>query len=237
MLSIDHIYIDGAFVVPHGTERFDLFNPATEASFGTVRLADAEDARLAIAAAKRAFATFSRTTVEERIALLQRMHDAVVAREDDLFEAVRIEYGAPVSRGSWMTKHASSVFLDAIATLRDYAFERRMGAATVVMQPVGVTGLITPWNSNAGFICGKLATAIAAGCTAVIKPSEMSALQTKIVTEALHAAGVLAVSSTSSRAAAMSWAPRSSPAPTWRRCRSPVRPPWARASSAPAPTR
>ena len=189
MLSIDHIYIDGTFVVPHGTERFDLFNPATEESIGSVRLADAEDARLAIAAAKRAFATFSRTSVEERIALLQRMHDAVVAREDDLFEAVRIEYGAPVSRGSWMTKHASSVFLDAIATLRDYAFERRMGTASVVMQPVGVTGLITPWNSNAGFICGKLATAIAAGCTAVIKPSEMSALQTKIVTEALHAAG------------------------------------------------
>jgi len=189
MLSIDHIYIDGAFVVPHGTERFDLFNPATEERIGSVRLADADDARVAIAAAKRAFETFSRTTVEERIALLQRMHDAVVAREDELFEAVRIEYGAPVSRGSWMTKHASSVFLDAIATLRDYAFERRMGTATVVMQPVGVTGLITPWNSNAGFICGKLATAIAAGCTAVIKPSEMSALQTKIVTEALHAAG------------------------------------------------
>ncbi|SEM22855.1 aldehyde dehydrogenase (NAD+) [Luteibacter sp. UNCMF331Sha3.1] len=189
MHSIDHIYIDGAFVVPHGDERFDLFNPATEERIGTVRLADADDARLAIAAAKRAFATFSRTTVDERIALLQRMHDAVVAREDDLFEAVRLEYGAPVSRGSWMTKHASSVFLDAIATLRDYAFERRMGTATVVMQPVGVAGLITPWNSNAGFICGKLAAAIAAGCTAVIKPSEMSALQTKIVTEALHAAG------------------------------------------------
>jgi len=189
MLSIDHIYIDGAFVVPHGDERFDLFNPATEERIGTVRLADADDARLAIAAAKRAFATFSRTTVDERIALLQRMHDALVARKDDLFEAVRLEYGAPVSRGSWMTKHASSVFLDAIATLREYAFERRMGTATVVMQPVGVAGLITPWNSNAGFICGKLAAAIAAGCTAVIKPSEMSALQTKIVTEALHAAG------------------------------------------------
>lgn len=189
MHTIDHVYIDGAFVIPHGEERFELFNPATEEVIGTVRLADAEDARRAIAAAKRAFPAFSRTTVEERIALLQRMRDAVVAREDELFAAIVEEYGAPVSRGRWMTGHASSVFLDVIATLREYDFEPRMGSATVRMQPVGVTGLITPWNSNAGFICGKLASAIAAGCTAVIKPSEMSALQTRIVTEALHEAG------------------------------------------------
>ncbi|NID15335.1 aldehyde dehydrogenase family protein [Luteibacter yeojuensis] len=189
MHTIEQIYIDGAFVTPHGQERFELFNPATEEVIGTVRLGDAEDARRAIAAAKRAFATFSTSTVEERIALLQRMHDAVRAREDDLFEAIREEYGAPVSRGRWMTGYASSVFVEAIETLRAFDFERRMGAAAVVMQPVGVTGLITPWNSNAGFICGKLATAIAAGCTAVIKPSEMSALQTRIVTEALHEAG------------------------------------------------
>jgi aldehyde dehydrogenase (NAD+) len=189
MHSIDKIYIDGAFVTPHGEERFELFNPATEEVIGTVRLADEEDTRRAIAAAKRAFPAFSRTTVAERIALLRRMHAAVEARGDDLFAAVLEEYGAPVSRGRWMVKHASSVFLDAIETLEHFAFERRTGTATVVMQPVGVVGLITPWNSNAGFICGKLATAIAAGCTAVIKPSEMSALQTRVVTEALHAAG------------------------------------------------
>jgi aldehyde dehydrogenase (NAD+) len=117
------------------------------------------------------------------------MHAAIEARGDDLFAAVLEEYGAPVNRGRWMVGHASSVFLDAIETLEHFEFERRMGTATVVMQAVGVVGLITPWNSNAGFICGKLATAIAAGCTAVIKPSEMSALQTRVVTEALHAAG------------------------------------------------
>ena len=189
MISIDTLYIDGAFVTPHGTERFDLFNPATEEAFGSVRLGDAEDARRAIAAAKRAFATFSRTTVAERIDLLRRMHVAVKARAGDLLEAVVQEYGAPSSRAHWMTDHAASVFLDAIETLEHYEFTRRLGRATVTMQPVGVVGLITPWNSNAGFICGKLATAIAAGCTAVIKPSEMSALQTRIVTEALHEAG------------------------------------------------
>jgi aldehyde dehydrogenase (NAD+) len=189
MHTIDQIYIDGAFVTPHGEERFELFNPATEEVIGTVRLADEEDARRAIAAAKRAFPAFSRTTVDERIALLRRMHAAVEARGDELFAAVLEEYGAPVNRGRWMVQHASSVFLDAIETLETFAFERRKGTATVVMQAVGVVGLITPWNSNAGFICGKLATAIAAGCTAVIKPSEMSALQTRVVTEALHAAG------------------------------------------------
>jgi aldehyde dehydrogenase (NAD+) len=189
MHTIDQIYIDGAFVTPHGDERFDLFNPATEEVIGTVRLADEEDTRRAIAAAKRAFPAFSRTTVPERIALLRRMHAAIEARADDLFAAVLEEYGAPVKRGRWMVGHASSVFLDAIETLEHFEFERCMGTATVVMQAVGVVGLITPWNSNAGFICGKLATAIAAGCTAVIKPSEMSALQTRIVTEALHTAG------------------------------------------------
>jgi aldehyde dehydrogenase (NAD+) len=189
MHTIDQIYIDGAFVTPHGEERFELFNPATEEVIGTVRLADEEDTRRAIAAAKRAFPAFSRTTVAERIALLRRMHAAVEARGDDLFAALIEEYGAPVNRGRWMVQHASSVFLDAIETLEHFEFERRKGTATVVMQAVGVVGLITPWNSNAGFICGKLATAIAAGCTAVIKPSEMSALQTRVVTEALHAAG------------------------------------------------
>ncbi|HVI54229.1 MAG TPA: aldehyde dehydrogenase family protein [Luteibacter sp.] len=189
MHTIDQIYIDGAFVTPHGEERFALFNPATEEAIGTVRLADEEDTRRAIAAAKRAFPTFSRTTVAERIALLRRMHAAIEARGDELFAAVLEEYGAPAKRGRWMVQHASSVFLDAIETLEHFDFERRKGTATVVMQAVGVVGLITPWNSNAGFICGKLATAIAAGCTAVIKPSEMSALQTRIVTEALHAAG------------------------------------------------
>ncbi|MET0935765.1 MAG: aldehyde dehydrogenase family protein, partial [Luteibacter sp.] len=190
MHTIDQIYIDGAFVTPHGDERFALFNPATEEVIGTVRLADEEDTRRAIAAAKRAFPAFSQTTVAERIALLRRMHAAVAAREDDLFAAVLEEYGAPVTRGRWMTRHASSVFLDAIETLGHFDFERRIGTATVVMQPVGVAGLITPWNSNAGFICGKLAAAIAAGCTTVIKPSEMSAIQTKIVTDALHEAGL-----------------------------------------------
>ncbi|MFJ2995728.1 aldehyde dehydrogenase family protein [Pandoraea sp. NPDC087047] len=188
MQTIDQIYIDGAFVTPHGSEYFDLFNPATEQVIGRVRLADAEDARAAIAAAKRAFPAFSRTTKRERIAMLKRMHAAVLARENALLEAIVEEYGAPASRSQWMARHASDVLLEAAKTLENYSFVRRAGTAEVVMQPLGVAGLITPWNSDAGFICGKLAAALAAGCTAVVKPSEMSAMQTRVVTEALHEA-------------------------------------------------
>ncbi|GJH33574.1 aldehyde dehydrogenase family protein [Paraburkholderia hospita] len=188
MHTIDTIYIDGAFATPHGDEWFELFNPATERVIGRVRLADAKDARDAIAAAKRAFPAFSRTSKRARIDMLKRMHAAVVANEDELYEAIVEEYGAPVSRGRWMAQHASNVLIEAAKVLEQYEFTRQAGTAQVVMQPLGVAGLITPWNSNAGFICGKLAAALAAGCTTVIKPSEMSALQTRIVTQALHEA-------------------------------------------------
>ncbi len=188
MQRIDQIYINGAFVSPHGQELFDLFNPATGQVIGQVRLADEQDARDAIAAAKAAFPAFSRTTKTERLAMLRRMHAAIAAREDQLNDALIEEYGAPASRSRWMAQHAASVLLDAAKILEHYDFNRRAGTAEVIMQPLGVAGLITPWNNNAGFICAKLAAAVAAGCTAVIKPSEMSAIQTRIVTEALHEA-------------------------------------------------
>ena len=190
MQHIDKIYINGEFVTPHGSELFDLFNPATEAVIGQVRLADAEDAQRAIAAAKAAFPAWSRTSREERIAVLERMHQAVVARESDLLEAIITEYGAPSSRANWMAAWPAQTIRCAIDALKTFAFEESVGRAKVVMTPVGVAGLITPWNSDAGFICNKLATAMAAGCTAVIKPSEMSAWQTQIITEALHAAQI-----------------------------------------------
>lgn len=188
MQRINQIYINGAFVTPHGEELFDLFNPATGQGIGQVQLANEQDALDAIAAAKRAFIEFSHSSKDVRIGYLKRMHAAVEAIEDELTNAIIEEYGAPVSRARWMAKHAASVLQDAASVLENYNFSRRIGIAEVVMQPLGVAGLITPWNSNAGFICGKLAAALAAGCTAVIKPSEMSAIQTSIVTRALHEA-------------------------------------------------
>ncbi len=190
MTLIDRIYIDGAFVTPHGTDLFDLYNPATAQVIGQVRLADEVDARNAIAAAKRAFASFSRSTKAERIALLLALATALEARRDDLIEAVIEEYGAPMSRSAWMADYAVGAFRMAAAMLEGYDFTRQIGTARVTMEPLGVVGIITPWNANAGFIAGKLAMVIASGSTCVIKPSEMSAIQTQIVTEALHQAGV-----------------------------------------------
>lgn len=190
MQRIEHIYINGEFVTPHGQEWFDLYNPSTEQVIGQVRLGDAQDARRAIAAAQAAFPAWSRTTREERIAALQRMHQAMAAREDALMEAIVTEYGAPRVRGRWMATYPADVIAQAIETLESFAFEEQAGSARVIQTPVGVAGLITPWNSNAGFICNKLATALAAGCTAIIKPSEMSAMQTQIVARALHEAGL-----------------------------------------------
>lgn len=189
MRDINEIYIDGAFVTPHGTERFQLFNPTTEQAIGAVRLGDVEDARAAIAAAKRALPAWSQTSKEERIVLLRRFHDVVAARFDDQLDAIVEEYGAPKSRAGWMVNMAATAFLEAAETLEAYDFNQTIGRADVRMMPLGVVAAITPWNSNASFICGKMAMAIAAGCTIVIKPSEMSAIQTRIVTEALHEAG------------------------------------------------
>ena len=190
MRTIERIYIDGQFVTPHGQEMAELFNPATEAVIGRIRLADAEDANAAVAAAKRAFPAFSRTSKAERIALLRRLNAAVTVRSEALAATMIEEYGAPATWVGWSAAHAASTFLDAARTLEDYDFTRRMGRAEVTMQPLGVVAAITPWNSNYGFICGKLAMAVAAGCTIVIKPSEMSGLQTDLLTEVLHEAGL-----------------------------------------------
>lgn len=189
MRTIERIYIDGKFVTPHGTEYFDLYNPAKSEVIGQVRLGDEHDTRLAITAAKRALPAFSRTSKEERIAMLRRLHDAVSRRADALLAAVIEEYGAP-RRATWMVSLAADAFLNAAKTLEQFEFTRQLGSTEVVMEPVGVLGLITPWNANYIFVCNKLATAIAAGCTAVIKPSEMSAMQTDLLVECLDEAGL-----------------------------------------------
>jgi aldehyde dehydrogenase (NAD+) len=190
MRTIDTVYIDGQFVTPHGEELFDLFNPATEERIGQVRLGDAVDAQAAVAAAKRAFPLYSQTTRAERIALLRRLHDAVAARSDVLAAAMIEEYGAPQAFVGFSVAHAANLFLDMAKTLEAFEFSQTIGGAEVTLQPIGVVAAISPWNSSIGSVCSKLATALAAGCTIVIKPSEMSAIQTQVLTEALHEAGV-----------------------------------------------
>ena len=186
---INQVYIDGEFVTPHGTELFDLYNPATGQVIGQVQLADEVDTEAAVAAAKRALPAWSATSIDERIDALRRLQAAVVAKKDEMWEAAIVEYGAP-PRNSWMVDSAISTFSNMITTLETFEFTRQIGKATVEMAPLGVAGLISPWNSDAFFICDKLAAALAAGCTVVIKPSELSATQTQVVTQALHTAGL-----------------------------------------------
>jgi aldehyde dehydrogenase (NAD+) len=190
MRNIEHIYINGQFVVPNGTATFPLMNPATGASIGQVRLGDASDIDAAVAAAKAALPAMSRTTLAERGAMLQRLHDAVLARADDSAAILVEEYGGTISASTARATFTANMFLLIKETMEGYPFVRTVGKSRVVMEPMGVVGIITPWNSNAFFIANKLGTAIAAGCTAVIKPSEMSASQTQVLLEAMHEAGL-----------------------------------------------
>lgn len=190
MRSIDTIYIDGAFVTPHGSARAPLFNPATAEQIGEVRLGDEADVDAAVAAARRAGPAMAATTPAERAAMLRRLRDAVAARESDLADAMREEYGAPQAFVGFSVQHAAALFETMAQTVESYPFRRTIGRAEVTMEPLGVVAAITPWNSNAGFIAAKVATAIAAGSTIVVKPSEMSAIQTQVMAEAMHAAGL-----------------------------------------------
>lgn len=190
MRDINEIYLNGAFVTPHGTARAPLFNPATEAQIGTVRLGDEADVDAAVAAARSAAALAASLSVADRIRLLERLAQAVSSKADALVAAMRLEYGAPPQFTRFSIERLPDVFLSMADTVREYPFVRTVGRAQVSMQPLGVVAAITPWNSDIGFICTKLATAVAAGSPIVIKPSEMSAIQTQAIAEALHDAGL-----------------------------------------------
>jgi aldehyde dehydrogenase (NAD+) len=181
-------YIDRAFVESHGREVMDIICPTDGKVIGHVTLADEEDTRRAIAAAKRAFATYGRSTKNERAKILRRMHEAASARLDDLTAAMVKEYGGVVQFARPIVESGVNAFLAAEKALQEMPWTRTWDKTTVTLEPVGVAGLITAWNANALFICLKLASAVAAGCAVVIKPSELSAIQTRVLVEALHEA-------------------------------------------------
>ena len=181
-------YIDGAFVESHGSEVMDVIKPTNGQVIARVTLADEEDTKRAIAAAKSAFATFGRSTKEERVKILRRLHEAVSARADDLTSVMVEEYGGIVQFAGLLVQSGIGAFLAAEQALQELPLTRTWGKTTVTLEPVGVAGLITAWNANALFICLKLASAVAAGCTVVLKPSELSSLQTRVLVEALHEA-------------------------------------------------
>jgi len=181
-------YIDGAFVASHGQEVMDIIRPTDGHVIARVTLADEDDTRRAIGAARRAFATFGRTTKEERASALRRLHQAVSARVDDLTAAMVDEYGGVVQFARPIVETGVNAFLAAEKGLQELPMTESWGKTTVTLEPVGVAGLITAWNANALFICLKLASAVAAGCTVVLKPSELSSLQTQVMVECIHAA-------------------------------------------------
>ncbi|RZJ54364.1 MAG: aldehyde dehydrogenase family protein, partial [Flavobacterium sp.] len=178
------------FVTPKGKERFELISPTTNKKLGEVVLGNTEDAIDAINAAKNAFKTFSKTTTEERIEYLQRLKASVENKKKEFVDVMIEEYGGTFQFASVSFDYMTSSFDSAIKLLKTYSFKKIMGESEVQMEPIGVVGIIIPWNSSNGFICGKLATAIAAGCTVVIKPSEMSAQQTQLILECFHEAGL-----------------------------------------------
>lgn len=186
MRNIDQAYIGGAFVPVHGDEVMDIIDPATEQRIGQARLGSREDAKLAIAAAQRAQPLMAATTKAQRIDMLHRLQSAVLAQTDALRDVTIEEYGAPLSRAQWVSRYASECFANAAQVLEDFPLTRQVGSAVVAMRPVGVAALIAPWNSAVGTICCKLASALSAGCASVIKPSELSPLQARVLAQALH---------------------------------------------------
>src|ERR1700730_12884258 len=166
-------YIDGAFVESHGREVMDIIKPTNGQVIGRVTLAEEEDTRRAIAAAKTAFVNFGRSTREERAKILRRLHEAASARLADLTAAMVEEYGGVVQFAGLIVQSGVGAFLAAEQALAEMPFTRSWGKTTVTLEPVGGAGLITAWNANTLFICLKLASAVAAGCTVVIKPSEL----------------------------------------------------------------
>jgi aldehyde dehydrogenase (NAD+) len=177
-------YIDGAFVESHGREVMDIIRPTDGQVIARVTLADEEDTRRAIAAAKRAFATYGRSAGRARENLASPAWGGR-GPHHDLTDAMVEEYGGPVMFCRSMMEAAANVFLSAETALQELPLTRSWGKTTVTLEPVGVAGLITPWNANSFFLSAKLASAVAAGCTAVIKPSELSSLQTRAWLECL----------------------------------------------------
>ena len=191
MIEKLQFYIDGRWVDPVEPRTMDVINPATEEAYGRISIGSAADVDVAVAAAARAFETFSQSSREERIDLLQAILDIFNRRSEEVAEAIMDEMGAP-----WgLAKHAQAPsgtqhISAALEVLKSYDFEEQIGATLILKEPIGVCGLITPWNWPINQISVKVAPAIAAGCTMILKPSEIAPFDAIIFAEILDEAGV-----------------------------------------------
>ncbi len=191
MKHAKQFYIDGKWVDPVGKETLEVINPSTEEAIETIALGNAEDVDRAVKAAKKAFETFSQTTREERIALLEKILEAYKKRMPELAETVSKEMGAPMGLANAAQAPAGmGHIMYTLNALKEFPFEEDVGGARVVREPIGVCGLITPWNWPLNQIAAKVAPAIAAGCTMVLKPTEVAPLNAIIFAEIMDEAGV-----------------------------------------------
>jgi aldehyde dehydrogenase (NAD+) len=183
-------FIDGAWVDPVTPHTIDVINPATEEAYTKISGGSAADVDRAVAAARRAFPTWTLSTREERLALLRRILEIYNSRVDDIVAAVTEEMGAPLSFSKAAQFWAGQVHLEAtIKALETFEFEHQRGTTRIVKEGIGVVGLITPWNWPLNQIVCKIAPAIAAGCTMILKPSEIAPVSGVIFAEIMEAAG------------------------------------------------
>jgi aldehyde dehydrogenase (NAD+) len=191
MKQCRQFYIDGKWVDPKAARDFQVVNPATEETIATISLGSAADVDVAVAAAKRAFELFSETSFEERLALLQRIMEIYQRRSEEMAQAVSSEMGAPLTLARKAQAAAGFAHLaEAVRVLQNFKFEELKGTTLMRKEPIGVCGLITPWNWPMNQIVCKVAPAIAAGCTMILKPSEMAPLSAYLFAEILHEAKV-----------------------------------------------
>jgi aldehyde dehydrogenase (NAD+) len=184
-------YIDGQWVDPLGKQTIEVINPATQEPIATIALANAQDVDRAVAAARRAFESFSQTSVGDRLGLLDRIIATYQARMPDIAATVSQEMGAPMSLAAAAQAPCGIAhFMNARAALEKFSFEEQQGNHLIAREPIGVCGLITPWNWPLNQIGAKLGPALATGCTVVLKPSEIAPLNALIVAEVMHEAGV-----------------------------------------------
>src|SRR3982751_5495955 len=184
-------YIDGAWVDPAVMKTVPVVNPATEEKMYDVAVGSKADVDKAVAAARKAFETFSLTTREERIELLGKIIEPYKAGAKDIAAAISDEMGAPIPMAERAQAGAGlGHLMSTLQVLKDYHFEEKVGSAVVVREPIGVVGMITPWNWPLNQIACKVAPAIAAGCTMILKPSEFTPSSAIIFAEILHEAGV-----------------------------------------------
>ncbi|OMI00060.1 aldehyde dehydrogenase family protein [Bradyrhizobium brasilense] len=184
-------YIDGAWVEPAVPRDFDVVDPSSEEKFASISLGSVADVNKAVAAASRAFRAFGSTTPAERVELLERVVAVYRKRSKDLGLAVSREMGAPRQFAVDLQVGIGAAHLEKMTeVLRTYAFEYRKGSAMIVKEPIGVVGMITPWNWPLNQITCKVAPALAAGCTMILKPSEIVPLDAIIFAEIMDEAGV-----------------------------------------------